>query len=372
MRNRAQEQARIAVVTFAALGDSILAAPAVHALRSVFPRHKISVVTRPEMAEAHRELQTHDELLEVRGCRTRRFGRPRFVLDLLRDHRRWLGRARVDWAIIARPDGPVDYEALFCRMLRPRRLLAFARATCGGRSLDSGGLPGVSALIASEDGSHEVDRYFKIPQFFDPRLTLDRSRVRRPLKDAARQVAARTRLGGVGDEPIVVLGVGARAPCRRWPAEWFARLVDLVLDQIPCRFVICGAAEDVPIAAEVVRRTDRPEAIVDLTGRTSLGESLGIISVSDLFFGNCSGVKHLASIAGLRTIEVNLNPPGASPDHAFAAQRFQACFGPTTVLQPPGNREGCHGACASDEAHCILGVSVDAAVDCVVRALRAR
>ncbi len=67
--------------------------------------------------------------------------------------------------------------------------------------------------------------------------------------------------------------------------------------------VLLGSAGEAAVNAEAAARTRRAR-VVDLSGKSSLPEALGILSHAALFVGNDSGLAHLAGAAGTPTVVV--------------------------------------------------------------------
>jgi len=94
--------------------------------------------------------------------------------------------------------------------------------------------------------------------------------------------------------PIVGLNPGASyGGAKRWPAERFAAVADVLARDCAARIVIFGAPGEREIADEVAARM-RARALV-LAGQTSLGQLMGLIRECDLFITNDSGPMHLAA-----------------------------------------------------------------------------
>ncbi|MDN5751276.1 MAG: glycosyltransferase family 9 protein, partial [Pseudonocardia sp.] len=98
-----------------------------------------------------------------------------------------------------------------------------------------------------------------------------------------------------GDGPWVALHPGATDPRRRWPAERFAAVADqLVADGV--RPVLVGAADERPVADAVLAAARC--APLDLTGATDLGGLAGVLARCALVVADDSGPLHLAHAVG--------------------------------------------------------------------------
>lgn len=111
---------------------------------------------------------------------------------------------------------------------------------------------------------------------------------------AARLVAEATR-------PIALLHVSAGRESRRWPAERWTRVVDLV-DAAGLDPVLVGSREDRADTARVLQ--DVVHAPLSLVGRTSVGELVGLLERAVLFIGSDSGPASLAGALGVRSVVI--------------------------------------------------------------------
>ncbi len=94
--------------------------------------------------------------------------------------------------------------------------------------------------------------------------------------------------------PLVVLSPGAAyGPAKRWPAPRFAELASLFQKRKDAAVVIIGSPAESGLAAVISSALD-PKPL-DLTGRTTLPQLMGVVSGAHLFVSNDSGPMHLAN-----------------------------------------------------------------------------
>lgn len=94
--------------------------------------------------------------------------------------------------------------------------------------------------------------------------------------------------------PLVIVNPGAYyGSSKRWPAEKYAELASLLQNKAQAQVLIIGAAAEIPLAEAIsTRMTESPHI---LTGKTSLPRLAALISLADLFVTNDSGPMHLAN-----------------------------------------------------------------------------
>jgi lipopolysaccharide heptosyltransferase I len=112
----------------------------------------------------------------------------------------------------------------------------------------------------------------------------------------------------------IVLLPGARWDTKRWPVEYFCKLVKRLAPLSgDLRFVILGGKDDCPLGKTIAE--SEPARCLDLTGKTSLPEMIEWVRLSELMITNDTGPMHIA--AALKRPVVALfgptDPAGTGP-----------------------------------------------------------
>ncbi|HET9252615.1 MAG TPA: lipopolysaccharide heptosyltransferase II [Candidatus Eisenbacteria bacterium] len=132
---------------------------------------------------------------------------------------------------------------------------------------------------------------------------------------------------------FAVIAPGASyGPTKQWGPERFAT-VAASLDARGIRCVLVGASADRDVSDRLRRAADAPRHLVDLTGRTSLGELVGVLAASTVVVSNDSGVMHVAAALGRPTVAIfgSTSPVWTSADaptvvNLYAAYPCSPCF----------------------------------------------
>ncbi len=111
-------------------------------------------------------------------------------------------------------------------------------------------------------------------------------------EDDAEITALLPELAANQERPWIGIHPGSRSPARRWPAESFARVADVLAAQWNACIVFTGGADEVDTVREVMRHMHTPA--VSLAGRTSLGALAALIARLQLFISNDTGPAHIA------------------------------------------------------------------------------
>ena len=132
------------------------------------------------------------------------------------------------------------------------------------------------------------------------------------------------------DRALVCVHPAAGDEIRRWPAVYFAELIDLLVEQDNVHVAIIGIAGDGEIAIEVLRTVRHRSRVSNLVGTLEFLDLIGLLSASALFVGNNSGPKHLAGSLGVPTVGIhsgNVDPRewGPTGRRAVAVWRRVHC-----------------------------------------------
>ncbi len=274
------------------VGDAVMTVPALRELRQVLPDAHITLVTRPSASELFVGADFLDEVLpyDRRG-----------LSSLLSQIGEWR-RRQFDLALI--------FQNAFEAALIPALARVPARigyATEGRRLLLTHALP----LPEWRRSRQEVFYYLNIVQELEHELGGTRTSVVQEPDTALPKLEARRAEGlellrsfGVqGVRPVVALCPGSvNSRAKRWPAERYAALADLLVDSLQAEVLLIGSADELDVSLEVISKMqNRP---VLLTGKTNLSQAVAILSVVDLLVTNDTGPAHIAPALGRPTLVI--------------------------------------------------------------------
>ena len=89
---------------------------------------------------------------------------------------------------------------------------------------------------------------------------------------------------------------------KRWPAERFASIAERLVAELGAQVLLTGGPGDTPLAEKVEAAISC--RVVNLVGRTGLGELGAILERCDLFLGNDTGAMHLAVAVGTPVVAI--------------------------------------------------------------------
>jgi ADP-heptose:LPS heptosyltransferase len=278
---------KIAVLRANAIGDFVVATPALRALRAAYPTAEIVLLG----LSWHRDFLTDrpgpvDRVIVIPDYPG--VGRPeeyvcnREAVDSFFETTR---AENIDLAVQLHGGG--CHSNPFVNQLG-------ARVTIGSRTLDSQTL---TRSVLYQRYQHEVLRFLEIvalagaeSQGLDCQIAVTVGD-----REESFHVVPAT------EKPFVALHVASNDPERIWPPERFARVADR-LSQEGAPVVLIGSEADELLARQV--QQSMGEEAVSVCGRLSLGGLVGLLSRCSLMVGNDSGPRHLAEAVGTPTVGI--------------------------------------------------------------------
>jgi ADP-heptose:LPS heptosyltransferase len=104
-------------------------------------------------------------------------------------------------------------------------------------------------------------------------------------------------IGRTEPRPRVAMFVSSRWPTKNWSAAGFALVARRLVGEEGATVYLGGAGADIRAAGEVERLTG-PPGTVNLAGKLSLAEMVGLLSEVDLVVSNDTGPIHAAAALG--------------------------------------------------------------------------
>jgi len=101
----------------------------------------------------------------------------------------------------------------------------------------------------------------------------------------------------IGLNPGAIFG-----EAKRWPPDRFARIGDWAVEEWDAKVVIMGSQSEMDICKVLDRCMIHSP--LNLCGRTSLGEAVGLISRCNFFVTNDSGLMHIAAALDVPTVAI--------------------------------------------------------------------
>jgi ADP-heptose:LPS heptosyltransferase len=341
------------------LGDKVMIFPLLDALRRENPDLEISYFTlvAGQFIGLHPAID-HLYLMEGAAAKRGRVARPS-LFDVLRWWRSKLRSLRFDTVVVLRGGIEPWFSHHLAWLLGGRIRVAYSPRLEPERYYQQ---PEIGSLFTAEitemHGVHEVSRSSEVLQLAG--LLRDPVDIHQPVESIlaiAQSQASRSYLKELGllDRPYAVIGPGAAAPRRLWPASRFAELARRELLPRGWRVVLVGGPETA--AAKTIRDLIG-EDVLDLTGKTNFEQLTAVCGAAQCFLGNDSGTSHVAGACGVPTLIVTAFARSGRPSHHASPNRSHPLGPWVAVVQPENQIAPCTTECLAEKAHCIEQVEV--------------
>ena len=275
------------------IGDTVMATPALRALRSAYPGARVLGVVKPHVAPTLDGTPWLDALIRHDPKAHDRRHRTPAVWRTLRAE-------RADLAVLL----PNSFRsALLAWSAGIRRRVGYDR---GGR-----GLLLTDRLTVPRDASGRrlpvpaVEYYLALVRHLGCRVDSPRTELATTVEDETAADLTWAELGLSPARPVVCLNTGgAFGPAKSWPNAYFATLARrLVLENGVRVLVVCGPSERAS-ARDIVRRADHPDVVSLADLELGIGLTKACVRRSALMITTDSGPRHFAAAFGVPVISL--------------------------------------------------------------------
>lgn len=161
--------------------------------------------------------------------------------------------------------------------------------------------------------------------------------------------AWRSGLPADGARPWIGVGPGSKMPAKRWPADRFTRVIKTLVKHQGVWPVVFGGPEDQAVGAEMIRHWG---CGYNAAGALGVRAAAAALLRCRLYLGNDTGTMHLAAAMGVRCVAVF-----SARDHAG---RWYPAGDGHIVFRSKVACEGCHLIeCVERQNECLRLISPD-------------
>lgn len=335
------------------VGDAVMTVPALRELRRLLPRARLTLATRPWAEGIFEGADFIDDVIAVGDAS----GKARAVF---REAGRWRAR-RFDLAVIL----PNSFA--------PALVAALARVPARLGYPTQGRGPLLTHRVPVPDWRarrHELFYYLNIVSELERLLygssTIEEREPSLALKVSEARGREALRLlrehGARALGPLVALCPGStNSRAKRWPAERFAALADMLAERAGAEIVLVGAVEESEVSEEVARLM-RARPVV-LTGKTDLPQSAAVLAAADLLVTNDTGPAHVAAAVGCPVVVI------FGPTNPLTTRPFSPLA--EVVRRPPDCAPCMLRDCPIDH-RCMTAITAEEVFERAARALESR
>lgn len=293
-----KEPKNILIIKFFGMGTILLASPALRELKKKYKSAKITIFTLPSNRELCKMLPSIDRVICLDIGRASDFLRSfaRAIFDI---------RKR-DFDVVIDLEFLTNFSALVTLLVtlfdRTKIIVGFSSPLKWRNSVHN--------INVSFDHSRHITKIFAkmvrglTEQAFQASFELEKAALLKKMDTGyiKRLMRANNNLARCNFYICVNINAGELSLHRRWPKEYFAKIVNELIKRPNVAILLIGSGADVEYVSEFKSSLPQHLRIIDVCGKTNIKELIGLFSRCNLLITNDGGPLHLAEVAGLATI----------------------------------------------------------------------
>ena len=329
---------KILVVKLDHIGDCIIAFPALRRLKQCFPNARITVLTSRASQSVWALEPSVTETIEFDFFHARSaLGELKLSDTDWRKLRERLLPEQFDLAVDLRkhPETRTVLQHTGARYLAGfdhRNLFAWLDI-----AIDWGG-----DQAFARKRQHTADDLINLVDAIAAACESDRQVIAAPPRNLPPALARK--LDKLAGKALICVHPAAGNAMKQWPVEYFASVLDRLIEADGAQIVLVGAPGEEAVADELLSGLRHPEAVTSLIGKLPLADLPALLARASLFLGNDSGPKHIAAGLGVPTVgihsgTVDVREWGPIGPNAVAVVREMVCS-PCYLSNPEDCRRG--------------------------------
>ena len=334
------------------LGDVLMTTPAIRALKQSLPDSRVTLLTSAAGAEVTRFIPEIDDTIRYAAPWMKSSEQHDARIDLAMVER--LRSCRFDAAVIftVYSQNPLPAATLCYLAGIPLRL-----AHCHENPYQLL-THWVRDAEPQESIRHEVRRQLDLVATVNAQASDERLSFRVPSADTAWALSQLQALGIDPAQAWIVLHPGASAPSRRYPAQHWRALAQLLAQRLQCPLLFTGNTDEAQLVDEISHGIPDAHSIA---GQPDLGKLAALISLAPLLISNNTGPAHIAAAVGTPVVDLYaLTNPQHTPWQVASRVLFhdvpcRFCY---------------KSVCPQGHHHCLTKVAPERVADAALELLR--
>ena len=284
---------RILIIAPNWIGDAVMTQPLLASLKTLYPESKIDVLASGWVAPIYRACSEVSEVIEAK------FEHKKLQWQMRKQLAKELEQANYQACFVL----PNSFKSALIPWLAniPFRI--------GYRGELRYGLINLTLHNPSKvNRPPMVEHYPALSQLLDKEIPEATNTGLMPALNvsaaAKESIEASLHKANIDQKSVYVMCPGAEyGPTKRWPAEHFAKLAQILIAANPSNHIILlGSKSDHALAAEILSLAKLPNNTLNWCGNTSLDQAIALIGLCKAVISNDSGLMHVA--AALKTPQV--------------------------------------------------------------------
>lgn len=293
------------------IGDAVMQIPALRQLRHIFHNAHITLCTKSWTKEIFQDADFIDDILPIEPDES-----------VFKQAKKWRKR-KFDLAILFTNS---FQTALVTKLGKVKKRFGYANE---GRGFL---LSNAIEKPVWKDEKHEIYYYLNLineieKDYFGkiseqiPEFNLNVSKER---KQKARKILEKNGVD-LSKKLFAFCPGSTNSRAKRWQTQSYAELNDKIQAQLKANVILIGDKSELDVSLEIAEKAKIKPII--LTGKTSLAESIAILSLCDLMISNDTGPAHISAALGIETIVIfgPTNPKTTYPIGAEIIRKDVEC-----------------------------------------------
>lgn len=340
---------KILVVKLDEIGDFVLVTPFLRELRRNFRESKITLIVKKEVFNLAEQCPYVNMVIPLDLKMNKIYRVFQQYFRVFKICKKYLWNENFDLAIIPRWDGDDNHNAFTAYFSRAKNVIGYNQCN-GSENL-------LTVKLTQKCIQHEVKQNLEIIKLLGGNIENEKIELWLTKKDNefASHFIKKFKETNI---TILTIAPGAALKKRMWPKERFAELIKFIKSEAGSNyyFILLGSDKEMYLGNYLEKNS---YMIINMIGKTSLRQAAAIISNSNLFIGNDSGLVHVAAAVEVPVIDISCQPVHGSTEHANSITRFGPWTEKKIILQPAEGLYPCSYNCISKEAHCIKQIKVE-------------
>jgi len=276
---------RILIIAPNWIGDAVLSQPLLKAIQKTYPTSSIDVLASPWVAPIYRACKETDRVIEV---------------DLVHGSLQWQVRKQ-----IAKQIRTSSYDAAFVlpNSLKSALIPWLAKIPIRIGYLGEMRLGLINRILPNPKKSQRmpmVERYLSLSRKLGISASSEEESNQPKLQVQLNQLSSlekKLQLQSIHPNQLILFAPGAEfGPAKRWPADHFRALANLILNNhSQAHIILIGSKNDIEISASICENVEEKNRIHNWCGKTTLEEVIALIKISRELVSNDSGLMHIGA-----------------------------------------------------------------------------
>jgi len=294
----------ILIINLTRMGDLLQTTPLMAGFKETYPDVKITLLVRSSFVEICRGISFIDDLIvfDMHGYRERLLNRKHGLVDNYRFIEELIEQINKKEYDLTMNLTHSAVSALITYLIRTKEIRGFTIDEEGHRIIKHPWLRYFFNVVPNRDYNpfHLVDMYIKAGGVMPERKGLIYEVDEYDEKKAEKLLAEN---GISKDDLLFGIHPGASKSDKTWPVSSFAVLADMITEEFGARILLFGSESEIDLGAEF--DSLNRSGVLNLIGKTDIGELAALLKRCTLFVSNDTGPLHLATAVGTKVIDIS-------------------------------------------------------------------